>query len=112
MQLVSRASLPLGADWAWSLLRALASRASAGEPIRERTGVAFDALGRLAEVAPERAQIVLDPNGEPSFDSSLRLTASVRQLLDLYLPLCIGESSQHLVLGHVGQSLDGQIATS
>ncbi len=30
----------------------------------------------------------------------------------MYLPLCIGESSERLVVGHVGQSLDGQIATS
>ena len=45
------------------------------------------------------------------FDSPSRLTASVRQLLDLYLPLCIGQGAERLVLGHVGQSLDGQIAT-
>lgn len=98
--------------WAWSILRALARRASAGEAVRERTGVSFDTTGRLDEVAIDRAQIVLDPNSEPSFHSSLRLAASVRQLFDLYLPLCIGESSERLVLGHVGQSLDGQIATS
>jgi diaminohydroxyphosphoribosylaminopyrimidine deaminase / 5-amino-6-(5-phosphoribosylamino)uracil reductase len=112
MQLVSRASQVQGDDWAWSLLRALARRASAGEAIRERMGVSCDALGRLEEVALDRAQIVLDPHEEPSFQSPFRLTPSVRQLLDLYLPLCIGESAGRLVLGHVGQSLDGQIATS
>jgi len=112
MQLVAQASLLSSDDWAWSLLRALARRASAGNAIRERTAVSCDALGRLEEVASERAQIVLDPHSEPCFNCPLRLTASVRQLLDLYLPLCIGESSERLVLGHVGQSLDGQIATS
>ncbi|MEI9938903.1 MAG: RibD family protein [Pseudomonadota bacterium] len=112
MQLVSHAPLLEDEAWAWSLLRALARRASAGEAVRERTGVCCDAAGRLEEVAIERAQIVLDPNTEARFQSPLRLTASVRQLLDLYLPLCIGESSERLVLGHVGQSLDGQIATS
>jgi len=103
---------PMLDDWAWSLLRALARRASAGEPVRARTGIACDALGRLEEVPIDRAQIVLDPSSEPSFNSPLRLTAGVQQLLELYLPLCIGEGSEHLVLGHVGQSLDGQIATS
>ena len=111
MQLVSREPLADEA-WAWSLLRALARRAKFGEAIRERTAVACDALGRLEEVAMDRAELVLDPNNEPSFHSPRRLKASVRQLLDLYLPLCIGESSERLVIGHVGQSLDGQIATS
>jgi riboflavin-specific deaminase-like protein len=34
------------------------------------------------------------------------------ELLDLYLPLCVGPASATLVVGHLGQSLDGQIATS
>jgi diaminohydroxyphosphoribosylaminopyrimidine deaminase / 5-amino-6-(5-phosphoribosylamino)uracil reductase len=112
MQLASRASQVQGDDWAWSLLRGLARRASVGKPVRERVGVCCDALGRLEEVTLERAQLVLDPHNEPSFQSQFRLTASARQLLELYLPLCIGERSERLVLGHVGQSLDGQIATS
>ena len=33
-------------------------------------------------------------------------------MLDLYLPLCLGDESLHLVFGHMGQSLDAQIATS
>ena len=112
MQLVSRAPVLQDDAWAWSLLRALARRASAGEAVRQRTGVACDLVGRLEEVAIERAQIVLEPNSEPSFHCPQWLSTSVRQLLDLYLPLCIGKSSERLVLGHVGQSLDGQIATS
>jgi diaminohydroxyphosphoribosylaminopyrimidine deaminase / 5-amino-6-(5-phosphoribosylamino)uracil reductase len=111
MQVVSDTPLLQDEAWAWSLLRALARRASAGEAVRERTGVSCDAHGRVEELALESAQLVLDPKNEPSFYSSQRLTASVRQLLELYLPLCIGESSERLVLGHVGQSLDGQIAT-
>lgn len=98
--------------WAWGVLRALARRASAGEALRQRTCVSCDANGRLEEVAIERAQLVLEPDSEPSFTTSLRLTAGARQLLELYLPLCIGASAERLVLGHVGQSLDGQIATT
>jgi riboflavin-specific deaminase-like protein len=33
-------------------------------------------------------------------------------MLELYLPLCLGSASNALVIAHVGQSLDGQIATS
>lgn len=112
MQLVSHPPLRQDEAWAWNLLRALARRASAGNALRERTGVVCDAAGRLEEVANERAELVLDPNSEPGFQSPLRLSPGVYQLLDLYLPLCIGESAERLVLGHVGQSLDGQIATS
>jgi len=98
--------------WAWGLLRALARRASAGQALRERTAVTYDASGRLEEVGSDRAQLLLEPGSEPGFTTSLRLAAGVRQLFELYLPLCIGEGAEHLVLGHVGQSLDGQIATS
>jgi diaminohydroxyphosphoribosylaminopyrimidine deaminase / 5-amino-6-(5-phosphoribosylamino)uracil reductase len=112
MQIVAGAPLLQDEAWAWSLLRALARRASAGEAVRQRSGFSCDALGRIEELAIERAQLVLEPDHEPSFHSRKRLSASARQLLDLYLPLCIGEGSERLVLGHVGQSLDGQIATS
>ena len=37
--------------------------------------------------------------------------ADVEQLLDLYMPLCVGAAARHLVLAHLGQSLDGRIAT-
>jgi len=112
MQLVSRAAQLQDEAWAWGLLRALARRASAGQAVRERSGVTCDASGRLEEVAPERAQLVVAPESEVSFATSLRLAPSVRQLLDLYLPLCVGAGAESLVLGHVGQSLDGQIATA
>jgi len=112
MQLVSPEPLLQGEAWAWSLLRALALRASAGQAVRHPTGVYCDAEGRLEEVASERAQILLDPNSDPSFESPLPLPASVRQLFELYLPLCLGEGAERLVLGHIGQSLDGQIATA
>src|SRR4051812_3931568 len=105
-------SLMLDETWAWSLLRALARRASAGQAIRERTAIFCDALGQLDEAATDRAQIVLVPDNEPTFQTAQRLAANVRQLLELYLPLCIGSSAERLVIGHVGQSLDGQIATS
>jgi riboflavin-specific deaminase-like protein len=36
----------------------------------------------------------------------------VERLLSLYLPLCLGEDATSLVIAHVGQSLDGQIATA
>ena len=40
------------------------------------------------------------------------LPPAIEDMLELYLPLCLGKESSDLVVAHVGQSLDGQIATS
>jgi diaminohydroxyphosphoribosylaminopyrimidine deaminase/5-amino-6-(5-phosphoribosylamino)uracil reductase len=63
-------------------------------------------------VAPEMGLVSVDPGAERVFRTAARSTPSVLQLLDLYLPLCLGDESSNLVFGHLGQSLDAQIATS
>jgi len=112
MQLVSRAAPLFDEVWAWGLVRALAQRARIGQAVLARTGLSWDGSGRLEELAIERAQLVVEPGLEPCFHAAARLPPAVRQLLDLYLPLCVGASASQLVLGHIGQSLDGQIATA
>ena len=97
---------------AWALVRALAKRASAGRPISRERGLAFDGRGALRDVAPELGLISVDPAGDPSFRTTARVSPSVAQMLDLYLPLCLGERSATMVFGHMGQSLDAQIATA
>ncbi|HEY4107342.1 MAG TPA: RibD family protein [Polyangiaceae bacterium] len=112
MQLLAYVGVGLDEVRAWGLLRELARRASAGVPIGERTGFVVDATGRIEEVAAEHAQIVIEPEAEPCFQSATRLAPAVAEMLELYLPLCIGKGARDLVIGHVGQSLDGQIATA
>ncbi|HEX3853935.1 MAG TPA: RibD family protein [Polyangiaceae bacterium] len=111
IHLAARTSLLPDEVWAWGLIRALGRRACAGEAVQQRTGFDWDGDGRLEEVASERAELVIDPASEPCFQTALRLAPSVRQLFELYLPLCVGPQAGQLVIGHVGQSLDGQIAT-
>ena len=111
MQRVSRLPTLYDEAWAWGLIRALAERARAGAARTARAGFNW-ALPGLEEVAPERAELVLEPDAEPCFQSALRYTPAVRQLFELYLPLCMGGKASSLVIGHVGQSLDGQIATT
>ena len=112
MHLATRLGALYDEAWAWGLIRALADRARAGAALSARAGFDWDASESLREVAIERAQLVVEPDEEPCFHTAVRLTPSVRQLLELYLPLCLGASANALVLGHVGQSLDGQIATA
>jgi len=97
---------------AWALIRALAKRASSGQPIRRACGLSFDGTGTVREVAPELGMLSVDPEADRAFRTVTRVTPSVVQMLDLYLPLCLGEESSKLVFGHMGQSLDGQIATA
>jgi riboflavin-specific deaminase-like protein len=80
-------------------------------PIAEACGVRLDDRGRL-DVVTGSEWVRVDPDRNPSFAISAKITAPARQMLDLYLPLCIGAKSKAFVLGHVGQSLDGQIATA
>jgi diaminohydroxyphosphoribosylaminopyrimidine deaminase/5-amino-6-(5-phosphoribosylamino)uracil reductase len=112
IQLASQAAFLPDEIWAWGLIRALGRRARAGLALEERAGFDWDGAGHLEEVALERAQLVLEPAADPCFQTPLRLTPSVRQLFELYLPLCVGARANQLVIGHVGQSLDGQIATA
>ena len=112
MQLLAYVGAVLDEARAWGLIRELGRRARTGNPVCVRSGFVADATGRIEEVHAERAQIVIDPNAEPCFQSASRLAPEVRQLLDLYVPLCVGPGARDFVIGHVGQSLDGQIATA
>jgi diaminohydroxyphosphoribosylaminopyrimidine deaminase / 5-amino-6-(5-phosphoribosylamino)uracil reductase len=102
----------LGEGQAWLLLRALAARAGLGEAVTKPRGVRVDGAGWLEEVGLGQGWLDLYPDAEPPFRPTTLLPPSVKRLLDLYLPLCIGDGSSDLVIGHLAQSLDGQIATS
>jgi riboflavin-specific deaminase-like protein len=54
----------------------------------------------------------LEPGTPPGFELRAPAVPAVLELFDLYLPLCVGRAAAALVVGHLGQSLDGQIATS
>jgi diaminohydroxyphosphoribosylaminopyrimidine deaminase/5-amino-6-(5-phosphoribosylamino)uracil reductase len=97
---------------AWALIRALAKRASSGQPVRRACALSFDGAGTVREVAPELGMLSVDPEAERAFRIPTRATPAIVQMLDLYLPLCLGEESAKLVFGHMGQSLDAQIATA
>jgi riboflavin-specific deaminase-like protein len=97
---------------AWLLLRALAARAGMGEAVVQPCGVFVDEAGRLEEVKLGQGWLDVYPDEDPPFRSDAPLAPSTEQLLDICLPLCVGKRSNTLVIGHVAQSLDGQIATS
>jgi len=103
---------PLDEPAAWTLLRGLAERSRSEGALTEPTGLRLGAGGVLELVASDLGSIWIDPNAEPCYGSRAPLSPAVAQLLSLYLPLCIGSTASTLVIAHVGQSLDGQIATA
>lgn len=97
---------------AWALLEALSRRARAGEPLSRPAGLALGEAGELVETEVGTGLLSVYPNGSSCFEAKARLDAATAEMLNLYLPLCLGDESAELVVGHVGQSLDGQIATA
>jgi riboflavin-specific deaminase-like protein len=110
MHTASAASVVLDEARAWALLLELAERARRGQAPAAR--LELDASGNLEHAGPGAAWIDLTPSGRRSFSTSCTLDAGTAELLDLYLPLIAGKHAARLCIAHVGQSLDGQIATA
>src|SRR6185503_1338646 len=101
----------VGAEAAWSLVMAAADLAgtmtAAGRPATFSVG---DDL-QLAPVRPD------DPSAtvawQPGHGWTLLLPPDhpQRAFIDLYLPICSATSTSPMTVGHLGQSLDGFIAT-
>jgi diaminohydroxyphosphoribosylaminopyrimidine deaminase / 5-amino-6-(5-phosphoribosylamino)uracil reductase len=94
----------------WALLLALADRARSGTAV---TGGSFrlDERGSLEEVPPAKAWLSVGPSTQRGFETREPVSPAVDELLEMYLHLCVGRTGSKFVLAHLGQSIDGQIAT-
>jgi riboflavin-specific deaminase-like protein len=97
---------------AWRVLEALGRRAQSGEPLLRPTCFDVGPEGDVSEVAAGGGLLCVYPDPEPRVAVHARIAPATASMLDLYLPLCVGAASSDLVVGHIGQSLDGQIATA
>jgi len=102
----------LDEEKAWALLLWLAARARAGDPLLGTTAFRVGENGSVAEAAAGDAAVTIRAEPEPVLEAHVELAPAVREMLELYLPLVVGRRSSMLVVGHLGQSLDGQIATA
>lgn len=99
----------------WTLLLALTERIRARGPITAPTGVTLDEEGRLVELRCDAAPLILDGTADRGWRTPTHageLPDATAELFDLFLPLCVGTSAEHLVLAHLAQSLDGRVATN
>ena len=96
---------------AWRLILAVRQRLrGSGFPL-DGLGLRGDPAGATGFVAANEADALLAVNRDGTWTSIIEPSQEVSQLLDLYLPVALGSESQPSTLGHLGQSLDGRIAT-
>jgi riboflavin-specific deaminase-like protein len=101
---------PIDVDRGWLLLLALAERARAGAPLCERAAFAWRD-GQWQQSRSE-AELWVDPECcRVGLDAPSTATPATHVLFDLFTPLVLGTGAARLVLGHLGQSLDGRVAT-
>jgi riboflavin-specific deaminase-like protein len=98
------------ADRAWSALLAASRAARNGLDAGRVVSFALDAAG-LREVAPDARDAVLAWRPDAGWTADGAWGDGANASLALYLPLCAAGPGRPLTVGHVGQSLDGYVAT-
>jgi len=96
---------------AWSIVLAASSLA---EPLEQRGRTQWfelDTHDRLRALDRDTPNASVTWHPESGWRSRLAPDDPRSPLLDLYLPLCGGTTTRPLAVGHLGQSLDGFIAT-
>ena len=73
---------------------------------------ALAASSELCAVAADDRAAVLRWDAAKGWESLLPCDDPQRDLVELYLPICSATSARPITVGHLGQSLDGFIATS
>lgn len=101
---------------AWRVVLAAARWSPAAPPTVPEEGsarawYAIDDHGRLRLVPPDDAAAVVARDPRHQWHALTRHDIGVRTFLDLYLPLCGATGARAMTVAHLGQSLDGFIAT-
>jgi diaminohydroxyphosphoribosylaminopyrimidine deaminase / 5-amino-6-(5-phosphoribosylamino)uracil reductase len=102
---------PSTASAAWTIVLAAARRSAELAAQGRRVTFAMSGDDDLRPVAPEHPEVVL--TWEPGTGWALALPPGDPQhaLVDLYLPICSATPARPITVGHLGQSIDGFIAT-
>jgi diaminohydroxyphosphoribosylaminopyrimidine deaminase/5-amino-6-(5-phosphoribosylamino)uracil reductase len=96
---------------AWSVVLDAASLADALAPTHQPASLALGAGGRLRVVEPGHPDAVIGWRPHTGFDVALPADDPRHAMIDLYLPICSATEANPITVGHLGQSLDGFIAT-
>lgn len=94
---------------AWAIVLAAADEAERLDRARQEVGFAIDADGGLCRSTADDAVLAWRPNA--GWSIALPIGDPRHDLIDLYLPMCSATNARPITVGHLGQSLDGFIAT-
>lgn len=97
---------------AWSALLGAQRLALGGILPDCPTSYAVDAAAGLVPITQAAGDALITWSPGAGWGLATAVQGDVRVLLDLYLPLLSGVPGETLTLGHLGQSLDGFIATT
>lgn len=98
-------------DAAWRAVLAAACATERLEHAGRGETFTFDDSGQLRSVQPDDPAAWLGWSPAAGWETLLRTDAPGYRLFDLFLPLCNATRTRPLTIGHLGQSLDGFIAT-
>jgi diaminohydroxyphosphoribosylaminopyrimidine deaminase/5-amino-6-(5-phosphoribosylamino)uracil reductase len=98
-------------DSTWAAILAVSDLARRGNLPDKAMTYAVDSPGTLRQVPTQDPKGLIAWNPGQGWQPAQELPAGVRDLLELYLPVCSTSAKDTLTVGHLGQSLDGCIAT-
>jgi diaminohydroxyphosphoribosylaminopyrimidine deaminase / 5-amino-6-(5-phosphoribosylamino)uracil reductase len=98
-------------DPAWDIVLAASALAEELEQQSRAAAFGLDEHGRLQPLAVDGPDSVIVWSRESRWQLRLPPDDPRTPLLDLYLPICAGTTARPVTVGHLGQSLDGFIAT-
>ncbi len=96
---------------AWNLILAVQQFASRDEIPHDSFCLAADTAGNLRLVRRSEAETLLSVNRNASWQAHAPISPEAAQLFDLYLAPALASRAEPLTIAHLGQSLDGRIAT-
>jgi diaminohydroxyphosphoribosylaminopyrimidine deaminase/5-amino-6-(5-phosphoribosylamino)uracil reductase len=99
------------ADEAWSIVLAASRLAESLAAGNRDVSFATSPDGHLRPVSAGDDEAVLGWSGVGGWRLLLRSEDPRHTLIDLYLPICSATAERPITIGHLGQSLDGFIAT-
>jgi diaminohydroxyphosphoribosylaminopyrimidine deaminase / 5-amino-6-(5-phosphoribosylamino)uracil reductase len=98
-------------DRSWRIVRAAADAAARAADANQPAAFAIDGDGALSRVPVGDSATLLVWQPDTGWQTALSVTDPSAPLIDLYLPVCSATIAQPITIGHLGQSLDGFIAT-
>jgi riboflavin-specific deaminase-like protein len=98
-------------DVAWGIVQAAARCVDRIAGVGRIISFRFSSGGELLPAAEGAADVVLEWRPQDGWKTPLPPGDPRTTLIDLYLPICNATRANPIVVGHLGQSLDGFIAT-